>query len=189
MKFHWNIVAACWLVLALYWAVTGLRVRVPKRAVSLAFTIPNTLLLYAGFILALMQRFDVAPLAMRFAPSADWFEFIAMMLVVTGIAFAIWSRFVLGASWSATVRVHAGQRVVRTGPYAFVAHPIYTGISLALLGTALVAGTLGNALGFALVVVSFCLKARKEERLMSAEFGAAYVDYRRGVKFMIPFVL
>jgi protein-S-isoprenylcysteine O-methyltransferase Ste14 len=92
-------------------------------------------------------------------------------------------------NWSATVRIVADQHVIRTGPYAFVAHPIYTGISLAAFGTALVGGTLGNALGFAMIVVSLCSKGLMEERLMRAEFGAAYVDYRRGVKFIIPFVL
>jgi protein-S-isoprenylcysteine O-methyltransferase Ste14 len=188
LDIYWNIVAACWVALVLYWIVSGLRVRAPKRTVSLMFTVPNTLLLYMGFVLALMQRFDVAPLSTRLAPTADWFESIATFLAVSGVAFSIWSRSVLGSSWSATVRVHADQRVVSNGPYAFVAHPIYTGISLALLGTALVGGTVGHALGFFLVVISFCLKARKEERLMCAEFGPAYADYRRGVKFMIPFV-
>src|SRR5262245_3525509 len=106
MNPYWNIVAACWLVLAVYWAVSGLRIRASKRTVSPWFTIPNTLLLYAGFVLALMQRFDVAPLSIRFAPSADWFESIATLLVMTGVVFAIWSRMVIGTSWSATVRVH-----------------------------------------------------------------------------------
>ena len=188
MKIYWNIVAACWVALALYWAVSGLRVRAPKRTVSLMFTVPNMLLMYAGFVLALLPRFDVAPLSTRLAPSADWLQSIATFFALAGVAFAIWSRSVLGASWSATVRVYADQRVVSHGPYAFVAHPIYSGISLALLGTALVGGTVGHALGFVLVMASFYLKARKEERLMSAEFGAAYADYRRGVKFMIPFV-
>ncbi|HTO56252.1 MAG TPA: isoprenylcysteine carboxylmethyltransferase family protein [Pseudomonadales bacterium] len=185
---HWDIVAACWLALVVYWTVNGLRVRAPKRSVSLVFTIPNTLLLYAGFVLALMQKFDVAPLSTRIVPSTEGFGLVGAMLTASGVAFAIWSRRVLGHSWSATARVVADQRLISGGPYAFVAHPIYTGILLALLGTALVGGTVGHALGLGLVAVSFGHKARMEERLMCAEFGDAYVAYRRSVKFLIPFV-
>ena len=188
MTAHWTIVATCWLVFVLYWNVSALRMRAPKRVVPWTFTVPNTALLYAGFILALMRGFDVEPLATRVAPSADGFRIAATLLVVAGLAFAVWSRIALGANWSATVRIHADQRVVRTGPYALVAHPIYTGISLALLGSALVGGTLGGMLGVVLVVVSFWMKARMEERFLQDEFGAAYAEYRRGVKFLIPFV-
>jgi len=185
---HWDIVAACWLALVVYWTVNGLRVRAPKRSVSLVFTIPNTLLLYAGFVLALMQKFDVAPLSTRIVPSTGAVGLVGVIFTVSGVAFALWSRWVLGANWSATVRVLADQRLISGGPYAFVAHPIYTGILLALLGTALVGGTVGHALGLGLVAVSFGHKARMEERLMCAEFGDAYVAYRRSVKFLIPFV-
>jgi protein-S-isoprenylcysteine O-methyltransferase Ste14 len=185
---YWNIVAACWVVFWLYWTANGWRAPTPKRSVSWSFTVPNTLLLYAGFVLMLHRGIDIAPLSIRFAPTAEWFAAVATALVASGIAFATWSRVVLGASWSATVRIHADQRVVRSGPYAFVAHPIYTGISLAALGTALVSGTLASGLGFALILVSFCSKGRMEERLMNVEFGSAYADYRRGVKFIIPFV-
>ena len=82
-----------------------------------------------------------------------------------------------------------GQHIVCGGPYARVAHPIYSGIALASLGAAIVGGSIGNLLGMALVAVSFWQKGRREEQLMLAEFGAAYADYRRRVKFMIPFVL
>lgn len=186
---YWSAVATCWVVFWLYWTLTGWPIRASKRTISWAFTIPNTLLLYVGFVLMLIQRDLFAPLGIRVVPAVGWLKATGTLLVVLGVAFAIWARFVLGKSWSATVRIHADQRVIRTGPYAWVAHPIYTGISVAAFGSALVGGTLGNALGFASIVIALCIKGRMEERLMRAEFGAAYADYRRGVKFIIPFVL
>src|SRR5262249_31785668 len=134
MNAYWNFIAACWLAFVVYWTESGLRVHRPKRSVSLVFTVPNTALLYVGFVLVLMQRFDVVPLSTRVAPSAAaWVDVFGAMLVVAGLTFAVWARVALGRSWSATVRILADQRVVRGGPYAFVAHPIYSGISLALL--------------------------------------------------------
>jgi protein-S-isoprenylcysteine O-methyltransferase Ste14 len=189
MTTHWGIVAACWVVFWCYWGISGLRRHSPKRTVSATFTVLNGSLLYSGFALVLIRHIDVVPLSVRFVSGADWLEVAGTILVVLGCAFAIWSRWVLGANWSATVRINEGQRVIRSGPYAFVAHPIYSGIALAVLGTALVGGTVGNLLGFVLVIVSFWIKARMEEQLLLVEFGDEYAAYRRNVKFMIPFVL
>ena len=87
------------------------------------------------------------------------------------------------------MRITDGQHLVRTGPYAFVRNPIYSGIALAVFGTALVAGTIGGLLGFALVVASLWQKGRMEERFLLAEFGNEYAAYQRKVKFLIPFVV
>ena len=184
---YWEIVAGCWVVFWAYWTVVGLRVRAPTRKAGLAFTIPNTLLLYAGFVLVLMGRTQSALFGPR-VTSGEGIEITGTMLVVMGIAIAIWSRWTLGSHWSATVRIGDGQRLIRSGPYARVAHPIYSGIGLAVLGSALVGGMLGNLLGFVLVVVSFWYKARLEERFLLAAFGDDYARYRQNVNFMVPFL-
>ena len=186
---YWEIVAVCWFAFATTWAVAGLRVRAPKRRAPLGFTMINTAILYAGFIMLFLGRVQDTALGMRFAPDAPIVSFAGVLLIVAGFAVAGWARWVLGANWSANVRIGEGQRMVCGGPYARVAHPIYSGIALAALGTAIVGGSVGNFLGLVLVVVSFWQKGRREEQLMLAEFGDAYSAYRRGVKFMVPFVL
>ena len=108
---------------------------------------------------------------------------------VAGVALAIWSRRVLGTNWSGAVRIIEGQHLVRTGLYAVVRNPIYTGIALSVFGTALVAGTIGGLLGFALVAASLWQKGRMEEQFLLAEFGEEYAAYQRDVKFMIPFIV
>lgn len=186
---YWEIVAGCWVVFWLFWTISGVRVHSPKRKASRAFTILNGGMLYAGFALVLIRHIDVEPIAFHFVSGGRLVAVAGTSLVILGVAFAIWSRWVLGANWSATVRINEGQHLVRSGPYSIVAHPIYSGIALAILGTALVGGTLGGLLGFALVVASFWMKGRMEEQFMLSEFGDEYATYRRDVKFMIPFVL
>jgi protein-S-isoprenylcysteine O-methyltransferase len=186
---YWNFVATCWIAFAFVWGVAGLRIRAPKRRASIGFTLLNTALLYAGFILVFLGRVNGTPLGVRFTPDASIVGFAGVLLILSGFAIAMWARWVLGANWSATARIGEGQYMVCRGPYAQVAHPIYSGIALATLGTAIVGGSIGNLLGFGLVVLSFWQKGRREERLMVAEFGNAYSAYRRRVKFMIPFVL
>jgi protein-S-isoprenylcysteine O-methyltransferase Ste14 len=145
--------------------------------------------LYAGFVLALVGRFDVGLLSLRFAPGAAYVDTAGAGLGVAGVALAIWSRRVLGASWSAVVRIVRGQHLVRTGPYAVVRNPIYSGMALAVFGTALVTGTLCGLVGFVLVLVALWQKGRMEERFLLAEFGDEYAAYQQEVKFLIPFVV
>jgi protein-S-isoprenylcysteine O-methyltransferase Ste14 len=185
---YWAIIAWCWVVFWVYWTVSARRLHAPRRKASLAFTILNTGLLYAGFVLVLVRSFDIGPLATRLT-SGTCGDFAGTAFVVAGVALAIWSRRGLGRHWSGGVRVTEGQHLIRTGPYAFVRNPIYSGIALAMFGTALVAGTIGALLGFALVVASLWQKGRLEERFLLAEFGDEYAAYQRKVKFLIPFVV
>jgi protein-S-isoprenylcysteine O-methyltransferase Ste14 len=68
---------------------------------------------------------------------------------------------------------------VDTGPYAIVRHPIYTGLLLALLATAIAEATVSAMAGFGLLVLGLWIKARIEERWLSEELGEdAYGDYR-----------
>ena len=186
---YWEIISVCWVVFWVYWTVSTRPIHAPRRQASLAFTVPNTLLLYAGFVLVLAGRFDVSVLSFRLAATTGIVDLIGTALVVAGVALAIWSRWVLGANWSGAVRIVEGQHLVRRGPYAVVRNPIYSGIVLAVLGSALVRGTAGSLVGVAIVVVALWQKGRMEERFLLAEFGDEYVAYRREVKFLIPFVV
>jgi protein-S-isoprenylcysteine O-methyltransferase len=121
-------------------------------------------------------------------PRSAGTAFAAISLTVMGLAFALWSRFVLGRNWSATVTVKQGHELVRRGPYALVRHPIYCGFLVALLGMAIARGNLGAFIGVAVVLLVFRRKSRLEEQFMVEQFGAEYEGYRSKVKALIPFI-
>ena len=185
---YWRIVGASWVVFWVYWTMSAIRLRTSRRQAPLAFTVLNMALMYAGFVLVFTSRTVHGALGTRFVPTAVWVAAFGAACVVAGVALAIWARRVLGRNWSGRVRIVEGQRLVRTGPYALARHPIYTGMLLAVLGAALVGGTLGGLLGFGLVLASFWQKARREERFLIEEFGDDYAAYRRAVAFLVPFV-
>ena len=110
------------------------------------------------------------------------------MLVVVGIAFAIFARFALGGNWSGSVTVKQDHTLIRRGPYSIVRHPIYTGLILAFLGVAVIVGQLRGLLGVAVLFLSFWLKSRVEERFMQEQFGAEYRTYQHQVKGLIPYI-
>jgi protein-S-isoprenylcysteine O-methyltransferase Ste14 len=103
-----------------------------------------------------------------------------------GFAFAWWARVHLGRLWSGHVTKKAGHRVIQTGPYALVRHPIYTGVLVAAFATSLLEQNLVAVGGAVLMTLGFFLKARVEEAFLRSELGAsAYDDYRSRVPMLM----
>jgi protein-S-isoprenylcysteine O-methyltransferase Ste14 len=147
------------------------------RIVSLA----GALLLFFGR----QRRFGAPDQLWSPAPFVGWALFA---LVLAGFAFAWWARLYLGRLWSSSVTRKAGHRVVDAGPYAIVRHPIYSGLLLSIAATAAGQGTVRAVSGFLAFVAGFWIKARLEERFLSAELGPGdYETYRRRVPMLIPF--
>lgn len=108
-------------------------------------------------------------------------------LTATGMGFAWWVRLHLGRFWSVAVVRKADHRVVDSGPYALARHPIYTGIGLALLASAIALGRLYGLAGVGLLLAGFWQKARLEERFLRAEIGAeAFEPYAARVPMLLP---
>ena len=109
-------------------------------------------------------------------------------LTAAGFAFAWWARLHLGKLWSAFVTRKDEHRIIDSGPYGIVRHPIYTGIILAAVAVAILKGNLYAFTGALLIVAGFWIKARLEERFLSEQLGPeAYAVYRSRVPMLIPF--
>ena len=92
----------------------------------------------------------------------------------------------LGRNWSGTVTVKENHELIRSGPYAIVRHPIYTGLLLAVLGTAIVFGEWRGLLAFCFLTIALLLKLQREERFMEESFPDTYPSYRAQVPALIP---
>ncbi len=110
-------------------------------------------------------------------------------VTLTGIGFAWWARLHLGRLWSGSITLKERHRIVDTGPYSLVRHPIYTGLIGATLATAAAQATATAVVGWALVALGLWLKARAEERFLVDEFGSeSYAAYQRRVPMLVPFI-
>jgi protein-S-isoprenylcysteine O-methyltransferase Ste14 len=110
-------------------------------------------------------------------------------LTLTGVLFSWWARIHLGPLWSSAITRKEGHRVIDTGPYAWVRHPIYTGLIAAIFATAAAEATASALAGAALIGFGLWLKARTEESFLAAELDAdAYGAYRRRVPMLVPFL-
>jgi protein-S-isoprenylcysteine O-methyltransferase len=121
-------------------------------------------------------------------PHSTAMNLAGLVLTVLGLVLAIWARVVLGGNWSGTVTFKENHELVQSGPYALVRHPIYTALLLMYLGTALAIGTVGALIGLPIFFLSFWIKFRQEEVVMITHFGDQYVEYRKRVRAIVPFV-
>jgi protein-S-isoprenylcysteine O-methyltransferase len=142
-----------------------------------------------GLILLFDRRLSAGWLNSRFLPDMAAVAWAGVTMTAGGIAFAVWARFALGRNWSSQVALKQGHELVRSGPYRLVRHPIYSGVLLALLGTAAAIGELRGLIAFGLFVAGWWLKARVEEVVLVEQFGEQYRIYKSEVKALIPFVL
>jgi len=102
--------------------------------------------------------------------------------------FCWWARITMGRLWNGFVGRVESHRIIDTGPFAIVRHPIYSGIILAAFLLAIEVGTIPAFIGAFLFLVAFWLKARLEERFLREQLGADnYDSYRRRVPMLIPF--
>jgi protein-S-isoprenylcysteine O-methyltransferase Ste14 len=183
--------SALWLIFLTYWLVAALRTkrsRTPGGWQGIA--------LRALLILATVALFQLSAIDW-FAQQVQWRTGIGtnvmmvnagVALCALGIALAIWSRAHLGRNWGLPTSLRDNHDLVTSGPYARTRHPIYSGLLLALFGSALAEGTLSLAIFFVFCAY-FYRSARIEERMMAEEFPSQYPAYQRRTKMLIPYVL
>ena len=177
-----------WAAFGLVWLVSAFTNKRTARKQPIGTLIVHVCVLGLAFDLLFSSLFRRGFLRSPFLPDTAAVVWIGTVLTIAGIAFAIWARFHIGRNWSGFVTLKEGHSLVRTGPYALVRHPIYTGLLLAVLGTAIVHREIGALIAFALLVVEWKRKSLLEERFMIDQFGAGYLEYRREVKGLIPFI-
>jgi len=183
----WGAFALCWLVLAQFNKKANRSAPGGRRIWLL-----RVALIIAALVLTWHRRHGGAEfvgsagrlLTLHGGVALQW---VGVGLSLIGIGFAFWARVHIGRNWGIPMSLRQGHELVTSGPYAYVRHPIYTGIMLAMIGSALAIG-LAWLLLFAISFVYFLLSARTEEKMMVAQFPDAYPAYRRRTKMLIPFV-
>ena len=123
-------------------------------------------------------------------PAALVLALCGCLLALAGAALVLWSRVELGSAWSLVPTADQGKGPVTTGPYRFVRHPIYLGLSLLAMGEALAFSSWpAAAVVFSAIVPTFVWRASTEEKLLTDMFGEQYAHYRKQTRMMIPYLL
>lgn len=178
-----------WIAWVVYWLLAARSVVKTRRSESWRSGASYRLPLCLGVLLLGFPRLLPPPWSRPLYPPSLRSATMALALQVAGLSLTIWARLRLGKYWSATITLKQGHQVIQTGPYAWIRHPIYSGLLLALSGTAIWTGTLQSFLGLGLLFTSFIRKLILEERWLREHLGDQYGRYQHRVKALIPGLL
>jgi len=188
--FFYNAVGWLWTALWLFWLLSALAVKRTVQKQSQGSSLAQGLPVVAAFFLLFARNVGPYWLRRRFFPeSSASVLWVGLALTAAGIGFAVWARLWIGKNWSSRVTIKDQHELIQSGPYRIVRHPIYSGLLLAFLGTAIVHGEVRGLIGFPLAVLGWGFKLRMEESFMLQQFGNAYLDYKQRVKALVPFVV
>lgn len=113
---------------------------------------------------------------------------IGLLIQIVGLVLAVWARVYIGTNWGMPMTQRVNHELVTTGPYHYVRHPIYSGIILAVIGSA-VSTSWVIFFGVLVGVVYFLYAASQEEKTMEGLFPNDYPAYRARTKKLIPFLI
>jgi protein-S-isoprenylcysteine O-methyltransferase Ste14 len=182
----WQLELLPWYVFIFYWVVSSLRVKQTKTEQNSWERMAHLAAMGVAVILLFTRAWRIGALGWRFVPEGAWPQETGIFLTSVGVAVAVWARHSLGEHWSARVTLKVDHQLICSGPYAYIRHPIYTGLLVAASGTALAVGEWRAVVGVVLALAAFSHKALKEEALLASEFGDRYQKYRSHTGFLIP---
>ena len=180
------LVEVPWIVFVLYWIVSAIRTRDTLQTESFASRYAILLIEAAGFVLLFRHSAGIGFLGNRVMHRTLPSAIVGSILTWMGIGLAIWARYHLAEYWSARITIKEDHQLIRTGPYTRLRHPIYSGIVLAAIGSAAVIDQWRCVLGVCLVLMGYCIKARKEETMLTQQFGDAFREHQKQAGFLIP---
>ena len=181
-----RICSLLWTLLGLVWLIAWLRTKRTQERAPLSARLLYGVPVIIGFYLLFSDNVPAGWLQSRIIPQNVFVQALAVTLTALGIALGIWARFYLGQNWSSAVSVKVGHELIRTGPYAWVRHPIYSGLLLATIGTALARREPRGLFAIVLLWLAFWIKSRMEEQFMRKTFGPEYDAYAHSTGALIP---
>lgn len=182
------VISLCWTIFVVYWALSARSVKATAEMQNWAGRLAQRVPLTLGFAMFFVRFNPGNPLERILIRRTPIVLDCAAALCLLGLLGAIWARRTLAGNWSGAVTLKKGHELVKTGPYRYVRHPIYTSLLLMLLGSPLALGRVSAWVGFLLFCVGLWIKIMQEERLMLRHFAEEYRAYRAEVKALIPFV-
>jgi protein-S-isoprenylcysteine O-methyltransferase Ste14 len=176
------VVAIVWLVFWVFWLIAAFTAKSGRSGGWSGLT-GLRVFLFAAFYFVV--RVGLRGHSLRPGPVL---EGIGLALFLLGLALAVWARLYIGRNWGTPMSRKEEPELVTTGPYHLIRHPIYSGLILALIGTAL-ATTLYGLIAVAVLSGYFIFSATREEAYLTVQFQDTYRAYKHSTKMLVPFLL
>lgn len=182
---HWPlwVSAAIWALFSIYWEIAAKNASPEARSESGMSRGLHVFMVNAAVLLLFVP---VPGLTRRYLSVTTILIPLGLAVQLCSVLLAVWARRHLGRNWSGRVTIKVDHELVRSGPYRFVRHPIYTALLGMYAGTTVVSGEWHALIGFVLAAIAYWRKLRIEETNLAAAFGADWGDYRRSTWSLAP---
>jgi len=177
------LLALLWSGLSLYWVASGSS---SSSGEFRFYRLLRLLILAVTFALLFWDQTAIGPLGRGVLPPAPGLAISGFLGALLGLAIALWARIHLGKYWSDKVVLRDDHQLIRSGPYAYMRHPIYSGVLLGVLGTALIVDQWRGLVAFALLLANYTIKAKREERILADRFNQQFEQHQSGTGFLLP---
>lgn len=111
---------------------------------------------------------------------------IGAILGLCGIAFLIWVHACLGKEWSVNLQLNDDHRLIRSGPYSRIRHPMYTALFSVYLGLGLISSNYVIIILMIIAIISLAIRIPKEENMLIEKFGDEYKTYMENTGKLFP---
>jgi protein-S-isoprenylcysteine O-methyltransferase Ste14 len=175
-----------WVVFLAYWIIAARKTNRTERKEPFAWRYGIMFIEIVGFVILFDDHADIGVLGHKIIPRSIALMIVSVALTWAGIGLALWARTHLGQYWSGRITIKEDHKLIRTGPYARLRHPIYSGLDVAVIGSALAIDHWRCMLGVCVIILGFWIKAKREEAMLSGQFGAAFDEHRRYTGFLLP---
>jgi len=176
------VVAVAWAAFWLYWLLAAFSMKKGRAPWS------RELGIRAGIVVVVILLIRLGAFRNHGLNTDPWRAGLGLALLALGLGFAIWARVHIGRNWGTPMTQKDEPELVTSGPYHLVRHPIYSGILVAALGTAVALSWMW-LIAVVLAAIYFIYSATVEERYMAKQFPDAYPAYKRSTKMLVPFVI
>lgn len=155
--FYQSFFYGTWVLWTLLWLVLARNVKLTVHRQDTLPRLLNAALLICAAALLCAPHMPISGLTCRILPGAQWriWAAVGAVLTLAGQLFTVWARIYLGRNWSGVAAIKADHELVVGGPYRWVCHPIYSGLALAFVGTAVAIGQWRGMLAVELVLLAF----------------------------------
>lgn len=174
---------AAWVLIWMAWALQSKKTQHRESFASrMSYTAVSCLAIYFIFFGKNLGRWWYSDI-FAYRP---WIVWVGVAIILLGFTITFWARFTLGSNWSSNVTIKVEHELIRTGPYHWVRHPIYTGLIVAMAGTVIARNQWSGLPAILLIWLSFTIKRVKEENFMRQTFGEQYIEYSRTTGAIFP---
>jgi protein-S-isoprenylcysteine O-methyltransferase Ste14 len=186
---HHYLFPAIWIGYITYWWTMAANVKESVKTESALSRFTRAASIILAVVLLWLPRVPIPLFEIRFLPQSELYFWIGVAITAGGLSFSVWGRRHLGKNWSQAVTIKEDHKLIETGPYSIVRHPIYTGFLFGFVGTSIALGEIRGLIAVALVFVVLYHKLKLEEKWLREQFGKPYEIYSQRVSALIPFII